>query len=94
MSIKINRLEEGHNSYPLVCRRPAETVSLQREECICCVEVPAAHSQMLSEDMQCITFTDSDIFISNCLNRHVLTVGKKKNRYGANVNERISDVTG
>ena len=27
MSIKINRLEEGHNSYPLVCRRPAETVS-------------------------------------------------------------------
>jgi hypothetical protein len=22
MSIKINRLEEGHNSYPLVCRRP------------------------------------------------------------------------
>ena len=26
MSIKINRLEEGHNSYPLVCRRPAETV--------------------------------------------------------------------
>jgi hypothetical protein len=40
------------------------------EECICCVEVPAVHSQMLSEDMQCIT--DSDIFISNCLNRHVL----------------------
>jgi hypothetical protein len=37
------------------------------EECICCVEVPAVHSQMLSEDMQCIT--DSDIFISNCLNR-------------------------
>jgi hypothetical protein len=36
------------------------------EECICCVEVPAGHSQMLSEDMQCIT--DSDIFISNCLN--------------------------
>jgi hypothetical protein len=30
MSIKINRLQEGHNSYPLVCRRPAETVSLQR----------------------------------------------------------------
>jgi CO dehydrogenase/acetyl-CoA synthase alpha subunit len=30
MRIKINRLEEGHNSYPLVCRRPAETVSLQR----------------------------------------------------------------
>jgi Ni,Fe-hydrogenase I small subunit len=25
MSIKINRLDEGHNSYPLVCRRPAET---------------------------------------------------------------------
>ena len=22
MSIKINRVEEGHNSYPLVCRRP------------------------------------------------------------------------
>ena len=25
MSVKINRLEEGHNSYPLVCRRPADT---------------------------------------------------------------------
>jgi hypothetical protein len=32
MSITINRLEEGHNSYPLVCRRPAETVSLQRRQ--------------------------------------------------------------
>jgi hypothetical protein len=32
MSIKINRLEEGNNSYPLVCRRPAETVSLQRRQ--------------------------------------------------------------
>jgi hypothetical protein len=31
-SIKINRLEEGHNSYPLVCRRPAKTVSLQRRQ--------------------------------------------------------------
>jgi hypothetical protein len=30
--IKINRLEEGHNSYPLVCRRPAETVALQRRQ--------------------------------------------------------------
>ena len=32
MSIKINRLEEGHNSYPLVCRWPADTVSLQRRQ--------------------------------------------------------------
>jgi hypothetical protein len=32
MSIEINRLEERHNSYPLVCRRPAETVSLQRRQ--------------------------------------------------------------
>jgi hypothetical protein len=32
MSIKINRLEEGHNSYPLVYRQPAETVSLQRRQ--------------------------------------------------------------
>jgi hypothetical protein len=32
MSIQINRLEEGYNSYPLVCRRPAETVSLQRRQ--------------------------------------------------------------
>ena len=29
---KIYWLEEGHNSYPLVCRRPAETVSLQRRQ--------------------------------------------------------------
>jgi hypothetical protein len=32
MSIKINRLEEVHNSNPLVCRRPAETVPLQRRQ--------------------------------------------------------------
>ena len=32
MSIKINRLEKGHNSYPLVCRRLVETVALQRTE--------------------------------------------------------------
>jgi hypothetical protein len=32
MSIKINRLEEGHNSYPLVCWRLTETVSLQRRQ--------------------------------------------------------------
>ena len=32
MSITINRLEEGHISYPLVCRRLAETVSLQRRQ--------------------------------------------------------------
>jgi hypothetical protein len=38
MSIKINRLEEGHNSYPLVCRRPAETVPLQRRQ-ICYPEL-------------------------------------------------------
>jgi hypothetical protein len=30
LEVKENRLEEGHNSYPLVCRRPGETVSLQR----------------------------------------------------------------
>jgi hypothetical protein len=29
---KINRLEEGHNSYPLVCWRPADTVPLQRRQ--------------------------------------------------------------
>ena len=29
VSIKLNRLEEGRILYPLVCRRPAETVSLQ-----------------------------------------------------------------
>jgi hypothetical protein len=32
MNIKINRLEEEHNSYPLVCQRPAKTVSLQRRQ--------------------------------------------------------------
>jgi hypothetical protein len=30
MSIKINRLEEGHNSYPFGIWRPVETMSLQR----------------------------------------------------------------
>ena len=32
MSIKINRLEERHKSYPLVCRLPAETMPLQRRQ--------------------------------------------------------------
>jgi hypothetical protein len=32
------------------------------EECICCVEVPTVHSQMLSEDMQCITDSDNFYF--------------------------------
>ena len=32
MSIKINRLEEGHNSYPLVFRRPAEMRCHLKEE--------------------------------------------------------------
>jgi hypothetical protein len=41
MSIKINRLEEGHNSYPLVCRRPAETVSLQSRQICYRWETPA-----------------------------------------------------
>jgi hypothetical protein len=40
MSMKINRLEEGHNSYPLVCRRPAETVSLP-----CGVGVAIVHAK-------------------------------------------------
>ena len=30
ISIKINRVEERQKSYPLVCRRPTETVPLQR----------------------------------------------------------------
>jgi hypothetical protein len=32
MSIKINWLEEGHNSYSLVCRWPVETVPLKRRQ--------------------------------------------------------------
>jgi hypothetical protein len=40
MSIKINRLEEGHNSYPLVFRRPAETVYFQSVDDI--LSVPQA----------------------------------------------------
>ena len=58
------------------------------EECICCVEVPAVHSQMLSEDMQCIT--DSDIFISNCLNRHVLHVRTPLEPRGIEMGPRAS----
>ena len=33
MSIAINWVEEGHNSFPLVCRRPAETVPLLNSSC-------------------------------------------------------------
>ena len=31
-SIKIQRLEEWHDSYPLVCQQPAETAYLQRRK--------------------------------------------------------------
>jgi hypothetical protein len=40
MSIKINRLEEGHNSYPLLCRRPAEAVSLKGDKYVIDEEEP------------------------------------------------------
>jgi hypothetical protein len=30
--LEFDEREEGHNSYPLVCRRPAETVPLQRRQ--------------------------------------------------------------
>jgi hypothetical protein len=55
MSIKINRLEEGHNSYPLVCRRPAETVSLQRRQICCRWGTPAYWSLVPRSSMFCET---------------------------------------
>ena len=44
MSIQINRLEEGHNSYPLVCPRPAETVPFQRRQICYRWGIPACWS--------------------------------------------------
>jgi len=42
------------------------------EECICCAGLSAVSFHMQPDDLQCIT--EHDIFIANCLNRHVLYV--------------------
>lgn len=42
------------------------------DECLCCGEVSAVQCQMQDDDLQCIT--DHEVFIANCLNRHVLQV--------------------
>jgi hypothetical protein len=54
MSIKINRLDEGHNSYPLVCRRPAETVSLQRRQYV--IDEELQYTDHLFLGVACFSF--------------------------------------
>jgi hypothetical protein len=54
MSIKINRLEEGRNSYPLVCRRPAETVSSKGDKYV--IDEELQHTDHLFLGVACFTF--------------------------------------
>ena len=54
MSIKINRLEEGHNSYPLVCRRPAETVPSKGNKYV--IDEELQHTDHLFLGVACFTF--------------------------------------
>lgn len=42
------------------------------EECTCCSNVSAVSFHMQPEDLQCIT--EHEVFVANCLNRHVLQV--------------------
>ena len=42
------------------------------DECICCTEIGAVQAESEKGDHLCIT--ESQIFIANCLNRHVLHV--------------------
>jgi hypothetical protein len=58
MSIKINRLEEGHNSYPLVCRRPAETVSLQRRQICSLIYPPELEVKETTDTASSASFLD------------------------------------
>ena len=54
MSIKINRLEEGHNSYPLLCRRSAETVPSKGDKYV--IDEELQHTDHLLFGVACFTF--------------------------------------
>ena len=49
-----------------------ESPCRQVDECICCTEIGAVKAESEKGDHLCIT--ESQIFIANCLNRHVLHV--------------------
>ena len=72
MSIKINRLDEGHNSYPLVCRRPAETVSLQRRQYV--IDEELQYTDHLFLGVACFSFLNLKIK----KDRHNLTIKEEK----------------
>ena len=42
------------------------------DECICCQVISAVSINMEDSDISCIT--EHDIFVANCLNRHVLHI--------------------
>ena len=73
MSITINRLEEGYNTYPLVCRRSAETVSFQRRQICYRWGTPAYWSLVPRSSM----FYLSEFFFKNMWNcsltQHILS---------------------
>ena len=54
MSIKLNRLEEGHNSYPLVCRRPAEKCPSKGDKYV--IDEELQHTDHLFLGVACFTF--------------------------------------
>ena len=80
MSIKINRLEEGHNSYPLVRRRPAETVSLQRrqmEESLVAARTPFMQLRELPRGGQA-SITGNVVNVPTNVNRTIQVLPKKQ----------------
>jgi hypothetical protein len=54
MSIKINRLEEGHSSYPMVCRRPAEQCPSKVDTYV--IDEELQHTDHLFLGVACFTF--------------------------------------
>jgi hypothetical protein len=63
-STKINRLEEGHNSYPLVCRRPAATVFLQTRQICYRWGTPAYWTLVLRSSMFSLRYPPSKLDFS------------------------------
>jgi hypothetical protein len=63
MSIKINRLEGGHNSDPLVCRQPAETVPSKGDKYV--IDEELKHTDHLFLGVAYLESDDNDQLSSN-----------------------------
>ena len=77
MSIKINQLEEGHNSYSLVCRRSAETCSKQFHIWL---QFWWNHLKIRSRHFSIYLFRDKYfVFSLTTLNVNNMDISRKKN---------------